>query len=83
MIFKCFKIYVQRNIFNDFFQCLFKKYVQRSFEIYVFYVHSKGFSIICFLKYICKRSQEICTNFKVKKKFSNFFFQKYVQSVFL
>ena len=43
MIFKCFKIYVQRNIFNDFFQCLFKKYVQRFFEIYIFYVHSKEF----------------------------------------
>jgi len=40
MIFKCFKIYVQRNIFNDF---LFKKYVQRFFKIYIFYVHSKGF----------------------------------------
>jgi len=43
VIFKCFKIYVQRNIFNDFFQSLFKEYVKRFFEIYIFYVHSKGF----------------------------------------
>jgi len=43
MILKCFKIYVQRNIFNDFFLCLFKKYVQRFFEIYIFYVHLKEF----------------------------------------
>jgi len=43
IIFKCFKIYVQRNIFNYFFPCLFKKYVQRFFEIYIFYVHWKGF----------------------------------------
>jgi len=50
MIFKCFKIYVQRNIFNYFFQCLFKKYVQRFFEIYIFFIYiQKNFSMILFL----------------------------------
>ena len=50
MIFKCFKIYVQRNIFNDFFQWLFKKYVQRFFDIYIYFMYiQKDLSMILFL----------------------------------
>jgi len=44
--------------FNDFFQCLLKISVQRFFQIYIFYVHSKRiFSIIFFLfKCICTKN---------------------------
>jgi len=45
MIFKCFKIYVQRNIFNDFFQCLksiFKKVYAKFFSL-IFQRHLKIF----------------------------------------
>ena len=63
-----FNVY-SKNMYKDLLKYMF-----------FFYVYSKGFSIICFLKYICKRSQEICTNFKVK--FFQIFFQKYVQSAF-
>jgi len=40
--------------FNVYSKSMYKDLLKYMF----FYVHSKGFSIICFLKYICKRSQE-------------------------
>jgi len=56
--------------FNDFFQCLFKRYVQRFFQIYIFYVHAKGFfnDFFCLNAYVqrIKKISRICTNFKVK-----------------
>ena len=79
MIFKCFKIYVQRNIFNDF---LFKKYVQRFFEIYIFYIHSKGF-LNDFLLFKCmytKNLKDLKNMYKLQsenmyKNFSFLFFK--------
>jgi len=36
MIFKCLKIYVQRNIFNDFSQCLLKNMDKMVFLCFLF-----------------------------------------------
>ena len=41
--FQMFQNLCTKEHFQWFFQCLFKKYVQRFFEIYIFYVHSKEF----------------------------------------
>jgi len=43
MIFKCFKIYVQRIFFLIISSNVYPtKYVQSFFQIYIFYVHSEG-----------------------------------------
>jgi len=69
IIFKSFKIYVQRNFFNDFFQCLFKKYVKRFFEIYIFLCTFKRifqWFYFCLNAYIQRISQEYVQTSKWK-----------------
>jgi len=41
MIFKCLKIYVQRNIFNDFFPMFIQKYGQNGFLCFFSKIYTK------------------------------------------
>jgi len=56
--------------FNDFFQCLFKKYVQR----YIFYVHPKWFYWACNVTRGKKECEE--KDIKVQKLFWSFIFKR-------
>jgi len=57
--------------FNDFFQCLFKKSIQRFFQIYIFYVHSKRIFSMIFFKCIYTKNLKYLKN--MYKIFFSFF----------
>jgi len=84
MTFKCFKIYVQRNIFRGFLPMFIQKVCTKICFICTFKRIFQWFLFMRMYKELKKLSR-ICTNFKMKIciKFFIWFFQKYVQNGFL